>query len=86
MDKSSGDQCVTGSDGCILDLSLAFPGNFWLKQLRQNYSPLSLNDICLTQICCVSYRREVELLTSVLLIVCFYDEFLELLPFTAAAF
>jgi len=42
MDKSKGGQSVTGNDGCILDLILAFPENFRLKQLRQNYSPVSL--------------------------------------------
>jgi len=42
MNKSKGGQCVTGNDGCILDLILAFPENFRLKHLRQNYSPVSL--------------------------------------------
>jgi hypothetical protein len=83
MDKSKGGQCVSGNDGCILDLILAFPENFWLKQLRQLFTCVTVS--CLTQICCVSYRREVEHLTSVLLIDCFYDKFLELLSLTAAA-
>jgi hypothetical protein len=34
MDKSKGGQCVTGNDGCILGLILAFPENFRLKELR----------------------------------------------------
>jgi hypothetical protein len=85
VDESKGGQCGTGSDGCIIGLSLAFPESFQLKQLRQNYSPVSLNNSCLTQMYCFSYRREVEHLTSVLLIDCFYDEVLELLPLTAAA-
>ena len=42
MDESKGGQCVTGIEGCILDLILAFPENFWLKLLRHNYSLVSL--------------------------------------------
>jgi hypothetical protein len=52
MDKSEGGQCVTGNDGCILDLIRAFLENFWLKLLRQLFTVS-----CLTQIYCVSYRR-----------------------------
>jgi hypothetical protein len=79
MVESKGGQCVSGSDGCIIDLSRAFPESFRLKQLRQNYSTVSLNNSCLTQIYCFCYRREV------LLMDCFYDEFLELFLLTAAA-